>query len=151
MKNRGATAVALACLLLAAPGARADDRPLRDQAADALRKATTYFRTKVATEGGYLWRYSEDLTRREGEETATATLVWVQPPGTPTVGMAFLDAYAATGDSTYRDAARDAAMPWSADSSAPAAGITRSNSTPKSEPGTPIAPSPPPPSTRGRP
>ncbi len=109
MKSRGATALALACLLLAAPRARADDRPLRDQAAEALRKATAYFRTKVATEGGYLWRYSEDFARREGEEKATATQVWVQPPGTPTVGMAFLDAYAATGDSTYRDAARDAA------------------------------------------
>ena len=109
MKSRGSTALALVCLVLSAPGARADDRPLRDQAAEALRKATAYFRTKVATEGGYLWRYSEDLARREGERAATATMVWVQPPGTPTVGMAFLDAYAATGDSTYRDAARDAA------------------------------------------
>jgi PelA/Pel-15E family pectate lyase len=109
MKRRGSTTLALVCLVLSAPLATADDRPLRDQAAEALRKATAYFRTKVATEGGYLWRYSEDLARREGERAATASLVWVQPPGTPTVGMAFLDAYAATGDSTYRDAARDAA------------------------------------------
>jgi hypothetical protein len=36
-------------------------------------------------------------------------MVWVQPPGTPTVGLAFLDAFEATGDSTYLDAARDAA------------------------------------------
>jgi hypothetical protein len=66
-------------------------------------------RTKVATEGGYLWRYSSDLTRREGERPATATMVWVQPPGTPAVGLAFLEAHEATGDATYRDAARDAA------------------------------------------
>jgi hypothetical protein len=109
MKNSDSTALALVCLAVLTPVARADERPVRDQAAEALRKATAYFRTKVATEGGYLWRYSEDLARREGERVATATLVWVQPPGTPTVGMTFLDAYAATDDATYRDAARDAA------------------------------------------
>ncbi len=109
MKCRGSTALVLVGLAMLASTARADERPLREQAAEALRKATAYFRTNVATEGGYLWRYSEDLARREGEEKATATQVWVQPPGTPTVGMAFLSAYVATGDSTYRDAARDAA------------------------------------------
>jgi hypothetical protein len=105
-------ALALLCLALTLPPAlsRADDRPLRDQATEALRRATHYFRTRVATEGGYLWRYSEDLSRREGERAATATMVWVQPPGTPTVGLAYLDAYEATGEAAYRDAARDAAV-----------------------------------------
>ena len=46
---------------------------------------------------------------REGEGTATDTMIWVQPPGTPSVGMAFLTAYEATGDSCYLDAARGAA------------------------------------------
>jgi PelA/Pel-15E family pectate lyase len=105
---RFAALIAL-CLALPAPGTRADDRPLREQAAQALRRATGYFRTKVATEGGYLWRYSEDLSRRMGEREATDTMVWVQPPGTPTVGLAFLDAYEATRDRTYLDAARAAA------------------------------------------
>jgi mannose/cellobiose epimerase-like protein (N-acyl-D-glucosamine 2-epimerase family) len=92
-----------------APAARAAEAPLREQAAEALREATAYFRTRVATEGGYLWRYSEDLTRREGERPATDTMAWVQPPGTPTVGMAFLTAYEATGDRAYLDAARETA------------------------------------------
>ena len=35
-----------------------------------------------------LWQYSDDLTQREGEGRATDTTVWVQPPGTPSVGMA---------------------------------------------------------------
>ncbi|HAK96005.1 MAG TPA: hypothetical protein DCM87_13690 [Planctomycetes bacterium] len=95
-------AAAVPCLA-AAPG---DDLPR--QAADALRAAVTFFSTRVACEGGYLWCYSEDLSRREGEGKANATTVWVQPPGTPSVGMALLDAHEATGDAFYRDAARTA-------------------------------------------
>jgi len=86
----------------------ADDAPLRRQAAEALRKATDFFTGQVATEGGYLWRYSEDLKTREGEGRASETMVWVQPPGTPSVGMAFLRAYRDTGDAHYLEAARQA-------------------------------------------
>lgn len=87
----------------------ADEAALKDQAAKALRRATDFFHTQVSTEGGYLWRYSEDLARREGEGKATDTMIWVQPPGTPSVVMAYLTAYEATGDSYYLNAARDAA------------------------------------------
>jgi len=87
----------------------ADEAALKDQAANAMRRATDFFRTKVSTQGGYLWRYSEDLSRREGEGIATDTMVWVQPPGTPSVGMVYLTAYEATGDLYYLDAARDVA------------------------------------------
>lgn len=87
----------------------ADEAGLKEQAAKALRRATDFFRTQVSTEGGYLWRYSEDLTHREGESIATNTMVWVQPPGTPSIGMAYLTAYEATGDSCYLNASRDAA------------------------------------------
>jgi len=84
------------------------EMPLRQRAAVSLRSATDFFRNRVATEGGYLWRYSEDLATREGEGRASDTMVWVQPPGTPSVGIAFLDAYRATGDEYYLDAARQA-------------------------------------------
>jgi len=87
----------------------AGDAALREQAATAMRRATEFFRTQVSTEGGYLWRYSEDLSLREGEGTATDTMIWVQPPGTPSVGMVYLTAYEATGDEYYLEAARDAA------------------------------------------
>ncbi|HOW74262.1 MAG TPA: pectate lyase [Phycisphaerae bacterium] len=89
--------------------AEADKPPLRDQAVQALRQATEFFRTQVATEGGYLWRYSADLTRREGEGKASETTIWVQPPGTPSVGMAYLDAHEATRDRYYLEAAKEVA------------------------------------------
>jgi len=82
-----------------------DGSSLPREAATALRKAAVYFRESVSTEGGYLWRYSEDLSRREGEGLADDKTVWLQPPGTPAVGMAFLQAYWDTGESCYLDAA----------------------------------------------
>ena len=103
-----AACVPILIVNLALAPSRAED--FRDQAAGALRRAADYYRTEVATEGGFLWRYSEDLSHREGENVATASMVWVQPPGTPSVGQAFLDAYEATGEQVYLDAARGAAL-----------------------------------------
>jgi PelA/Pel-15E family pectate lyase len=99
-------ALPLGAALLVAP-ACAEDLPA--EAAGALRRAVTFFRTRVSADGGYLWRYSDDLTLREGEVKAGERTVWVQPPGTPAVGLALLEAHAVTGDRLYLDAARDAA------------------------------------------
>lgn len=82
-------------------------KDVRERAAEALQRAVAFFRTRVAVQGSYLWRYSEDLKRRWGEGEATETQGWVQPPGTPTVGMAYLRAYEATGERTYLEAARE--------------------------------------------
>jgi hypothetical protein len=98
----------LLALLLCSIPARAEV-PLPEQAAAALAAATRFFRTEVAVQGSYLWTYSEDLKTRRGEGEATATQGWVQPPGTPSVGTAYLRAYEATGDRTYLDAARETA------------------------------------------
>ncbi len=95
--------------LVAAAGPAAADAPSRDEAARALRRAVEFFRTKVAVEGSYLWMYGEDLSKREGEGVARATVGWVQPPGTPAVGMALLDAWEATGDRFHFDAAMETA------------------------------------------
>ncbi|MDA1055172.1 MAG: hypothetical protein O3C40_32520 [Planctomycetota bacterium] len=81
----------------------------KEEAARALRKASDFFRTEVSASGGYLWRYSDDLARQEGENQASNTMAWVQPPGTPTVGGAFLFAYAATGEQYFLEAARETA------------------------------------------
>ncbi len=98
----------LAAILMPASITQAEDPQLRQDASAALKKACQYFSSEVATEGGYLWQYSDDLKTREGEGKADDQTVWVQPPGTPTVGMAFLDAYEATDDEFYLDLAKQA-------------------------------------------
>src|SRR5262245_57787517 len=96
------------CLLVGVGATgRAEEPPLRTRAEKALRKAVEFYRNQVGVEGGYLWRYSDDLKRREGEAKASETTAWVQPPGTPSVGMAYLSAWEATGDRYYLDAARE--------------------------------------------
>lgn len=84
----------------------ADD--LSQQASKALHRAVGFFHGEVASHGGYVYRYSDDLTKREGEGKTGPDTVWVQPPGTPSVGMAFLEAYELVGDEALLKAARDA-------------------------------------------
>jgi PelA/Pel-15E family pectate lyase len=74
-----------------------------------MRRAAVYYREHVASHGGYVYYYSLDLKQRWGEGVATADQIWVQPPGTPTVGLAYLEAYRATGDEYYLSAAVAAA------------------------------------------
>lgn len=78
-------------------------------AKQAMKKTTHFFTSQVASNGGYLWRYSKDLSKREGEGKATESMIWVQPPGTPTVGEAFLTAYQKTGEPYLLEAAKGAA------------------------------------------
>jgi PelA/Pel-15E family pectate lyase len=89
--------------------ALAADVPLRDAAATTLRRAVDFFSNHLAVEGTYLWRYSDDGSKREGEGIATRTEGWVQPPGTPAVGLAVLAAWDATRDEVYIHAARKTA------------------------------------------
>lgn len=100
--------LAIAVITLSSSPTLAKDDPLRARAAAGLHRAVEFFSQQVATEGGYLWRYSEDLAVREGEGKASATIAWVQPPGTPSVGIALLNAYQASGDALCLEAAKEA-------------------------------------------
>ena len=97
----------LCCIawLSAIPNASAQ---LPSEALAAAKKATSFLTTEVSTEGGYLWRYSADLTKREGEGIVKTQTVWVQPPGTPSVGQAFVRLFEATGDQQFLTAAKAA-------------------------------------------
>ncbi len=73
-----------------------------------MKRAALFYRDNVSVHGGYVYHYSLDLQQRWGEGRATESQIWVQPPGTPTVGLAFLAAFEASNDRFYLDAAKDA-------------------------------------------
>jgi hypothetical protein len=75
----------------------------------AILKAVTFYQSKAAAHGGYVYRYSADFRLREAEGIPGADTIWIQPPGTPAVGMAMLDAYEATKDQQCLAAAVQAA------------------------------------------
>ena len=84
-------------------------QPNREQILSVMKKATTFMVEKVSYQGGYVWAYLPDLSRRWGEMEARETMIWIQPPGTPVMGHLFLDAYHATGDEYYYQAAEKTA------------------------------------------
>lgn len=92
-----------------APVASAAEAPTPTQVLTAMKKAAVCFCNKAAAHGGYVYYWSADFSQRWGEGKATMDQIFVQPPGTPAVGMAFLKAFAATGDDYYLQAAREAA------------------------------------------
>ena len=94
----------LALLLPAAAGAQS-----RAEIERTMRRATEFMTEHVAVHGGYVWSYLPDMSRRWGEMEARPSMIWVQPPGTATMGHLFLDAFHATGDPFYYRAAAAAA------------------------------------------
>ena len=90
-------------------GQTAPSSPDRETVLAAMKRATTFMVDKVAHKGGYVWSYLPDLSRRWGEMEAHPTMIWIQPPGTPSMGHLYLDAYHATGDDYYYRAAEQVA------------------------------------------
>ncbi|HYD39619.1 MAG TPA: pectate lyase [Anaeromyxobacter sp.] len=87
--------------LLAGPAAAQTAPPTRAETVAAMKKATRFMMDKVAYRAGFLWNYTPDLSRGWGEMEAYRTMVWMQSPGTSTVGHMLLDAYHATGDEYF--------------------------------------------------
>lgn len=84
--------------------------PSRDEVLRTLTKAATFVSQNLSVHGGYVYAYSGDLEKREGEGVTDKDTIWVQPPGTPRVGEALLDVYEATGDKGVLKAAEQAAL-----------------------------------------
>jgi hypothetical protein len=76
---------------------------------ETMKRATRFMVEEAAVQGGYVWTTLPDFSRRWGELEASPSIIWVQPPGTATMGHLFLDAYHATGDEYYHEAAKSAA------------------------------------------
>lgn len=82
---------------------------LAQQSEQTMLKATKFMVNTVSYNGGYVWYYLPDLSRRWGEMEAYKTMVWVQDGGTVTVGHMLLDAYNTTHDEYFYQAAEKAA------------------------------------------
>jgi len=104
---RGLT-VAIMLTVLAAP-CSALDEALVQEAEQALHQAVEYLTTEVAAGGGYGGSYLANLSDQWGEGHILPTMNWVQPPGSPSTGFAFLAAYEATGDDFFLQAAKQVA------------------------------------------
>lgn len=98
-----------ACASFFGPGPDTGGNPLRQQALVAMRRATAFMRERCAYRGGYVWSYAPDFSTRWGEMEAYPTMIWMQPPGTATVGHLYLDCYHATRDPYYYQAALEVA------------------------------------------
>ena len=96
-------------LLLSSLGAQAQTATV-GAARSALKQAADYMDEVVSFRGGYVWSYAPDLSQQFGEMEAYRTMCWIQPSGTPSVGHAYLDAYHATGDERFYQAAFRTAM-----------------------------------------
>ncbi|MEL6894969.1 MAG: pectate lyase [Planctomycetota bacterium] len=75
-----------------------------------IRRAASSFCARHQKRGGYVYFYHPDGKWRHGEGPAAKQQIWVQPPGTPVVGMALLHGFLTTGDETLMHYAADAAM-----------------------------------------
>ncbi len=92
-------------LILLAGLPASGQQPDASQITKILKKAVTFYREKVARNGGYVYYTAPDFSWRHGEGPAEESQIWVQPPGTPTVGLAYLAAFEATSDEYYLSSA----------------------------------------------
>lgn len=95
----------LLCLtaLLFPAGSRAAEAPAPDTVKTAMRKATQFMFDKLSNQGGFVWWYTCEGLVPYGELKGRPSMIWVEPPSTPSVGLALLDAYEATRDAYYLD------------------------------------------------
>lgn len=92
---------------LAAVSSLPAQSPSPDAVIAAIVKGVAFFHEQAAVHGGYVYRTSRDGSLREAEGIPGPDTIWIQPPGTPAVGEAFLDAWLATKDPACLAAARD--------------------------------------------
>ena len=91
--------------LIANQNSWAQNTKLVKEAEQTMLRSTRYMVEKVSTNGGYVWYYLPDFSRRWGEMEAYKTMIWLQNPGTVSIGNLFLEAYQATGNEYYYQAA----------------------------------------------
>ena len=91
MRSAGICLFAVLSSLAAAPAMAQAAAPSRSEVESTMRRATEFMVDKVSYRGGYLWNYLPDFSRRWGEMEARETQIWLQPPGTSSMGHLFLE------------------------------------------------------------
>ena len=81
-----------------------------DEVLDAMLRATSFMRQRCAVNGGYVWSYAADFARRWGELEAYESMIWIQPPGTATMGHLYLDCYHASRHDYFYESAVEVAQ-----------------------------------------
>lgn len=75
----------------------------------AMKKATAFFRSNLSMAGGYATSWPRDLSDSHTENRHGPALISIQPPGTPNVGLAMLNAHLENGDALFLQGAKEAA------------------------------------------
>lgn len=79
----------------------ASDQITRDEVLAAMKKASYFMMDKVSNHGGFVSVYNSSLSEQWGEIPARDSQIWVQSPGTTSMGMVMLKAYEITKDPDY--------------------------------------------------
>ncbi len=99
----------IASLLIFGFKLQAQHKILEERVIETMLKATEFMVEKVSTNGGFVWYYVPDFSRQWGEMEAYKTMIWLQHPGTISMGHVFIDAYRATKNEYYYKAAEKVA------------------------------------------
>jgi hypothetical protein len=78
-------------ICLAKPQLSAQPSKIVADAEQTMLRATQFMAEKASMNGGYVWYYTTDFTCQWGEMEAYKTMIWLQDPGTISMGHLFIN------------------------------------------------------------
>jgi len=92
------------CLVIAVSPLFGADNFSFETAEVAVRNSVRFYRENVSINGGSVFRVSDDLKLREGENRVGPREAWIETPATSAVGRAYLQCWQLTRDPIFYDA-----------------------------------------------
>lgn len=121
--HRLTTLLILWSLLPSLPGQESGDKPTpapapalkpviepypdAETVGQAVKKAASFARTSLSLAGGYATGWSLNLKKYHTAGTESPTVISIEDPGTPSIGLIMIRAYQITGDKLYFQAAQE--------------------------------------------